>query len=134
LRNVTEVHGVLVRVCLTVLIIAAGAGVALAQEERGRPGDYGYRHQQYHHNGVIDELRRKTGRSCCDGVGECRATYVDLRQKQALIDGKWCPLGDAAVRQDITLPDQFALVCAGTAAWPLHPCPIVYCVAVAPGS
>lgn len=122
------------RICTLILFLLAEASCVVAEDYQSRPGDYGYRHHQYHHNGIIDELRRKTGRSCCDGLGECRATYINLQQKQAFVDGKWCPLGDAAVRQDIDLPDQFALVCAGTAAWPLYPCPVVYCVAVAPGS
>jgi hypothetical protein len=117
-----------------VFLALSGACGAVAEEYQSQPGDYGYRHHQYHHNGIIEELRRKTGRSCCDGLGECRATYVNLQQKQVFVDGKWCPLGDAAVRQDIDLPDQFALVCAGTSSWSLQACPRVYCVAIAPGS
>lgn len=124
----------LCRASLVLFATLVLSGTAKAQEHHAQPGDYGYRHHEYHHNGVIDELRRKTGRTCCDGLGECRATYVNLPQGQAFVDGKWCPLGNAAVRQDITLPDQFALVCAGTTPWPLKPCPIIYCVAVAPGS
>jgi hypothetical protein len=120
------------RFLVALLLILAG-GTAHAQRYKSEPGEYGFRHQQYHHNGIIDELRRKTGRSCCDGLGECRATYVNLQKRTAFVDGKWCPLGDAAVRQDIPLPDEYALVCAGTSAWPLTQCPIVYCVAVAPG-
>jgi hypothetical protein len=119
---------------LAVLLVVAAASGASAQDHDGKPGDYGFRHHQYHRNGIINELRRKTGRSCCDGYGECRATLVNLRLKLAFVDGQWCPLGDAAVRQDIPLPDEYALVCAGTSALPMHPCPIVYCVAVAPGS
>ena len=120
----------------TFLILASAAvGAARAQETGPKPGDYGYRHLEYHHKGVINELRRKTGRSCCDNIGECRATYVDLEKKMVFLDGKWCPISrSAAVRHDIALPDHFALVCAGRSAGPLMPCPFVYCVAVALGT
>lgn len=121
------------RTGLLIVGLAAASFGAAAQNE-GRPGDYGYRHQDYHRRGLIDELRRKTGMSCCDRVGECRATYVDMARAMAYIDGNWCPLGSARVRRDIELPDQFSLVCAGSSAPPFFPCPIVYCVALAPGT
>ncbi len=101
----------------------------------GQPGDYGYRHRDYHDRGLVEELERKVGHSCCDKVGECRATYVDLANRKVLVDGRWCPLGHrTAVRKDIMLPDSFALVCAGKSISGLgNPCPPVYCVAVSPG-
>jgi hypothetical protein len=98
------------------------------------PGDYGYHHEYYHRRGLIDELARRTGRSCCDEIGECRATYVRLREREVYLEGRWCEIGhDVPVRTDIPLPDEFALVCAGRSAWPHLPCPFVYCIAVAPG-
>lgn len=119
-------------IALLTALIALTPVVAAAQDE-GRPGDYGYRHEEYHRRGIIDELRRKTGASCCDGMGECRATYVNVPRELALIDGRWCPLNAAPVRRDIQLPDHFSLVCAGPSVPPFFACPIVYCVAVAPG-
>ncbi|MGH6815362.1 MAG: hypothetical protein ACREC6_06645 [Hyphomicrobiaceae bacterium] len=117
-----------------ILTLAASAS-AWAQHGEPQPGDYGYRHMEYHRNGIIDELRRKTGRSCCDNIGECRATYVDMEKRTVFLDGKWCPISRSAViRHDIALPDHFALVCAGRSAGPQMPCPFVYCVAVALGT
>lgn len=104
-------------------------------EGQEKPGDYGYRHRDYHDRGLVEELERKVGHSCCDKVGECRATYVDLANNTALVDGRWCPLGHrTAIRKDITLPDSFALVCAGKSrSGGGNPCPPVYCVAISPG-
>jgi hypothetical protein len=133
--SVTSGICVMLHSIFVVLIIAIAASItSLAQKYEGRPGDYGYRHLEYHHNGIIDELRRKTGRSCCDGIGECRATYVNIPERKAFLDGNWCPIGAAPIRRDIVLPDQFALVCADRSAGPVYPCPAVYCVAVGPGT
>lgn len=106
-----------------------------AAEPKQGPGDYGYRHHEYHQNGVVDELERKVGHSCCDRTGECRATYVDLAHKKVFLDGRWCPLGHhTAIRKDIVLPDSFALVCAGKSrTGPGNPCPSVYCIAISAG-
>src|SRR5262249_32285935 len=64
-------------ICL--MLVVAAPVKPIAQEDWGRPGDYGYRHQEYHHRGIIEELRRKTGQLCCDGIGECRATYANMQ-------------------------------------------------------
>ncbi len=118
-------------VALTVMLLMVSRIDLCAAE----PGDYGYRHDEYHRRGLIDELERKTERSCCDAVGECRAAYVRLREGEVYLEGQWCVIGrDVPVRTDIALPDEFALVCAGRSAGPNLPCPMVYCIAVAPGS
>ena len=107
---------------------------ALAEDHDPQPGDYGYRHEDYHQRGLINELERKAGQSCCDGHGECRATYVKLAERKVFVDGRWCPIGHrTAIRFDLELPDHFALVCAGLSARIGNPCPVVYCVATAPG-
>jgi hypothetical protein len=121
------------RILGLLMALIAAMPVGAAAQEHGGPGDYGYRHEEYHRRGIIDELRRKTGATCCDGMGECRATYVNVKQETALLDGRWCPLNAAPIRRDIQLPDHFSLVCAGPSAPPFFPCPIVYCVAVGPG-
>lgn len=107
------------------------AGAVYAQELG--PGDYSYLHEEYHKWGSIDELRAKTNSQCCDGMGECRATYVDMRTKKAYVDGRWCPLPENSnlIRADVSLPPNgYALVCAGQ-SMDLYPaCPKVYCVAL----
>ena len=124
----------LVRISHFLILALIALTAARAQDNPGRPGDFGYRHWEYHYNGLIDELRRKTGRSCCDGAGECRATFANMPERKVFLDGHWCPIGGAVVRYDLALPDDFALVCAGRSAGPTFPCPVVYCVAVATGS
>jgi hypothetical protein len=121
------------RLCICLMLVMAASAEPIAQENAARPGDYGYRHQEYHHKGIIEELRRKTGQLCCDGMGECRATYANMQEHTVLLDGNWCPIGYASIRRDIALPDQFALVCAGRSPR-LFACPNVYCVAVPPGT
>jgi hypothetical protein len=112
--------------------MAASAG---AQDLPPGPGDYGFRHDEYHARGIIDELQRKTGSFCCHG-GECRASYVKLAERKVLVDGRWCPIGHRThMRSDIVLPDHFALVCAGKSEpGPLNQCPPVFCIVLAPGS
>lgn len=134
------------QVLLALALACAALGPSLAHQPgsghgpevsdgEGQPGDYGYRHRDYHDRGLVEELERKVGHSCCDKVGECRATYVDLTNKTVLVDGRWCPLGyRTAIRKDIMLPDSFALVCAGKSrSGGGNPCPPVYCVAISPG-
>ena len=116
-------------------VLAAVSPPVVAQENSKGPGDYGYRHEEYHHRGIVDELERKAGQSCCDKKGECRATYVDMAQRRAFVEGRWCPMEQqTSIHTDIALPDRFALVCAGRPASPYNPCPTIYCVALAPGS
>jgi hypothetical protein len=118
---------------ISAVLLLSGAAAAVA-DPGGRPGDYGYRHEDYHQRGLIEELERKAGQSCCDGHGECRATYIDLRERKVYLDGRWCPIGfRTALRFDLELPDQFALVCAGRPRSEGNPCPVVYCVAAALG-
>lgn len=108
--------------------------VAFAQGSGGEPGDYGFRHERYHDEGLVAELERKVGHSCCDDIGECRASYVDLKARKAFVDGRWCPIGHrTSIRTDIVLPDRFALVCAGKSQSRGNPCPPIFCLAIAPG-
>lgn len=109
-------------------------GVPAYAEELG-PGDYGYRHMEYHMRGTVDEVEEKSGKTCCDNVGECRATYVNLLNRTAYLNGKWCPIkADAAIRYDVSLPDEMAMVCAGAYISPKTGCPTVYCGAVPSGT
>jgi len=99
------------------------------------PGDYGYRHMEYHLRGTVEDVEAKSGKSCCDNMGECRATYVNLGDETVYLNGKWCPITrHAAIRFDVSLPDEMAMVCAGRLLDPLNNCPIVYCGAVPPGT
>lgn len=122
------------RAGIGLLLLTLAGQVGRAEPATG-PGDYGYRHEEYHHKGLVDELEKKVGHSCCDRMGECRATYVDLAQKKVFLDGRWCALGHhTAIRKDVILPDSFALVCAGKSlSGPGNPCPAVYCIAISPG-
>ncbi|NBV77359.1 hypothetical protein EBR66_04310 [bacterium] len=106
-----------------------------ASAENGSIGDYGYRHMEYHKYGSIDALRRqKDGsmRSCCDNMGECRATNVNVKERKVFIDGQWCPIPPLVeLREDVPLPDvDHDLVCAGKTYG--RTCPTVYCVALRP--
>ena len=117
------------------LLSAMGAMVLPAQADELGPGDYGYRHMEYHARGTVEDVESKSGRSCCDSMGECRATYVNLINKTAYLNGKWCPIKtDAAIRYDVSLPDEMAMVCAGRFLDPVTRCPVVYCGAVPSGT
>lgn len=120
---------------MTFVALAASAlAVVRAQGTDGQPGDYGFRHERYHEQGIVEELERKVGHSCCDHMGECRASYVDIKARKAFVDGRWCPIGHrTSIRTDIMLPDRFALVCAGKSASSGNPCPPIFCLAISPG-
>ena len=117
------------------LISALGPFSLPVQADELGPGDYGYRHMEYHTRGTVRDVEEKSGHTCCDKMGECRATYVNLKERTAYLDGKWCPIKrDAAIRYDVSLPDEMAMVCAGSFLDPITRCPIVYCGAIPPGT
>ena len=113
-------------------VVSAFSAMPLpVQADELGPGDYGYRHMEYH----SQEVEEKSGYTCCDKMGECRVTYVNLKDGTAYLDGRWCPIKrDAAIRYDVSLPDEMAMVCAGSFLDPITRCPIVYCGAVPPGT
>jgi hypothetical protein len=68
-------------------------------------------------------------------MGECRATYVNVLERTAFLNGKWCPItADAPIRHDVSLPDETAMICAGRFLDPVTKCPVVYCGAVPAGT
>jgi hypothetical protein len=102
-------------------------------------GFYSYRHCTLHKSGTIDELLNLTHKNCCDGGtgGECRATSIhwNATGPVAFIDGMWCPVDAAMIRQDLTtMPaDVEAVVCAAkTTSSGAHSCPSTYCAAMRP--
>lgn len=123
----------LAKILRTSAVLLAMAMVSAGAEEKKALGlgDYGYRHHDFHtgpDGGVVGALRRKTGRSCCDQMGECRATRINIQKRTALLDGKECPLGNVEIRTDIDLPGGDDVVCASKTSG--TSCPKVYCAAV----
>ncbi len=96
-----------------------------------KPSEWGYRHRNciddkgnlqigLHESGAIDEMREKSGQSCCshEYQGECRGTEVKMREREVLIDGYWRPIGPYTkiVKDMEKLPDGVqAVVCARNA-------------------
>lgn len=133
------------------LLLAVGAMQPVAADEPGKQpafGTYGYLHGLLHHHGVIAELLRRTGLTCCDGGmgGECRGTLIRRAaatsqagqsvQYEFLHGQTWCPV-TSQVWFDIHFPDAVlqadinAVVCARRTA--PHVCPTTtFCSAVHP--
>ena len=123
------------RILAAVLLSAMCMMAVPAKAAELGPGDYGYRHMEYHIRGTVDDVEAKSGKSCCDSTGECRATYVNLSNRTAYLNGKWCPIKvDAPIRYDVSLPDEMAMICAGKLLDPMTKCPVVYCGAVPSGT
>jgi hypothetical protein len=135
------------RMKLGATIVALLLGITITQlaaEEKGKPqpqlGDYGYNHHLYHnHNGtgVIDELNKQSqivrGHKCCDSIGECRETQVNLAETQVLLDGRWCDIPATAFKSWTTpLPDSHSKIvaCAGKGSPQI--CPTIWCIALRP--
>ncbi len=95
-------------------------------------GTYGYRHHEMHALGVIDDLLKKSKKSCCDSGlgGECRVTELSLDGKFYKYGNLWCPISSTTdIRLDVSLPlDVQAIVCARASN--LNTCPsVTYCAA-----
>lgn len=121
---------------IVLILIPSGLRAEDPTTVPAQPGDYGYLHHDYHNSGSVKDLQEKTGSTCCDGAGECRATYVDMIKGKTYIDGKWCDLPEnkKLIRFDVILPATgltvgLAMVCAGK-TWIATSCPIVYCAAL----
>lgn len=70
-------------------------------------GTYGYRHQEMHDLGVIQDLITRSGQNCCDGGmgGECRVTQISTDGKFYRYNEQWCPLSTTTdIRTDVRLP------------------------------
>ena len=101
---------------------------------------WGYRHNELHAGGFIDQLMAATGSNCCNGPmsGECRVSEVDLPHRLVRIDDKWCPIRSktkiATIEGLSNLNEQnkvVAMVCAGINLTDFDGCPEIYCVGVA---
>lgn len=109
-------------------------------ETETRYGYYGYRHEELHASGVIQELMNKTGTQCCDGGmgGECRVTTIRFSPEgtwEAYIDGVWTRIQNVTIHYDIPLPnDAPAVVCASRHIVPEVGAKGVYCVAASFGT
>ena len=123
------------KIFAAILLSATSIMTLPAQSDELGPGDYGFRHMEYHMRGTVRDVEAKSGTDCCDKMGECRATYVNAANRTAYLNGKWCPIKtDAAIRYDVSLPDEMAMVCAGKFLDPVTRCPVVYCGAVPSGT
>lgn len=66
----------------------------------GKPEDsrfswWSFCHSKLHALGIIDELLKlNQGKSCCgsEDSGECRVTFVDMRTREAMVDGVICEI------------------------------------------
>lgn len=87
-----------------------------------KPGQYGNSHCLDHKWGAVARLAYLSGGSCCDGVGECRATHVKpvLDEAGALvhqvkIEKNWQSLNNHKIYSTAEVdlpPGQNAMVCA----------------------
>lgn len=98
-----------------------------------RLGYYGYRHMWLHSNGVIKELRVKTGSSCCHSAfdGECRIAVVNMRSGYVEIDGMRCPFTEGIKIAAVSdVPTGLGVVCADRVDTSNDPalCPPIHCV------
>lgn len=103
-------------------------------------GDYGYRHKEIHKRGIVSEILSILDSQCCDGGegGECRVTKIRPNghdKLEALLDGEWCPLGNALTTTDVNLGEDIeAVVCASKVRLfnqrtGRRDCPAAYCAA-----
>ena len=100
------------------------------EAEENRLGYYGFKHPWLHSNGVIEELRSKTGSSCCDNPfgGECRIAVVDMVSRRVQIDGMNCPITEGIKFAGLSnVPQGFGVVCASKIAGQGY-CPAIYCL------
>jgi hypothetical protein len=105
-----------------------------APEER-RFSYWGYRHKELHARGIPQQIIASTGSNCCGGAdsGECRVSSVNFMTRQALIDDRWCPFGDAKITVVEGLAnDEPAVVCASRSYY-RRACPSTYCIGVRAG-
>ncbi|MEL6803917.1 MAG: hypothetical protein AAFO91_09075 [Bacteroidota bacterium] len=110
---------------------------SLADDTSSEIGEWGYRYQELHEHGIVDELiereRARTSNntlSCCEGAhsGECRVTVIDPNNGSPMykIGDRWCPLR-GHVRTDIPLPGDITAVVCASAYIGYSGCPTVYC-------
>ncbi len=113
---------------------------SLSRSNPKKLGDYGYRHHELHHTGVVASIIEHAGQNCCDGGegGECRVTKLQPHHGggfEAFLDGKWCPIPETVpiLYSTKLLMDNTPVVCASERKG-ADGCPIVFCAAAAWGS